>query len=672
MASHPLPVDSDQASMDWHEIEDLLDRIAQVSKSDASASEFYRLLLDRIVPAVGASGGAVWTCARQGELCLEYQIDLAGSPNIPGHELLGCHQPLVEDALRTGEPRIAPPHSGDSPGELANNQTNDWLILHPFHVGPQTSGVIELVQRREMTAVMGRGYLRLLAAVVELTDDFHRNHELRELRRREQTWRQYERFTERVHRSLDVDQTAFLIANDGRTIIGCDRVSVLVRHGAKYRATAISGADALDRRAKVVRKLEQLVARCVVSGDPVSYCDGTADLPDEIERPMQEYLDESHARAVSIVPLREPASSIGPRPARIIGVVVAEKFQATDSDAELREHVTEIADHCAVALGNALTHSSQPLASLGRMLATARWLTQARQLPKTALALMAIAAVAAGLTLIPADFEIEANGELQPRHRRDVFASDDGVVQELLVDHGRVVHAGEPLVLLRKTELDLEFRRVAGEMQTTAKELTAVQAERLENATPGPETRRNSHQLTADEEELKERLKGLADQHEILERQRSDLIVRSPMDGQVLTWNLKQLLEARPVQRGQTLLTVADLDGPWVLELSVPDHRSGHVVTARDELQRDLKVSFTLASEPGAVYPGRIADMALSTELNEPNGPMALVTVDFDRRDVVGLRPGATAIAKIHCGRRAVGYVWLRDLFEFVQSRWWW
>ena len=48
-----------------------------------------------------------------------------------------------------------------------------------------------------------------------------------------------------------------------------------------------------------------------------------------------------------------------------------------------------------------------------------------------------------------------------------------------------------------------------------------------------------------------------------------------------------------------------------------------------------------------------------------------LVTVEFDKQQVPALRPGGTADAKIHCGRRALGYVWLADLYHYIQSLWW-
>jgi hypothetical protein len=109
-----------------------------------------------------------------------------------------------------------------------------------------------------------------------------------------------------------------------------------------------------------------------------------------------------------------------------------------------------------------------------------------------------------------------------------------------------------------------------------------------------------------------------------------------------------------------------------VLELHVSDARAGHVLQARQELRPELGVSFALSAEPCTVYEGQITNVALSTELGETTGPTVLATVDFDRGQVRGLRPGATVIARIHCGRRAIGYVWLHDLFEFVQSHWWW
>jgi len=667
------PLDLDSPGLDWQQIEEMLDQLARAAKSAASRHEFYVFLLNQVVPVFAASGGAIWTSAGGEELKLENQLNLIAGTSIAARHVLASHQAIVEGVLRTGQPRAVPPRSDAANSGSAASPIESWIICYPFQLGARASGAIEIILPHTASLAKAREYLRVLNAVVELTDDFHRNRELAELRNLKGKERDIAGFALRVHRGLDVDQTAFMIANDARRVIACDRVSVLLARGTQCRAIAISGVDVLDRRAKLVQKLEQLATRVIASRDPLWYLDGIADVPEEISQPLEAYLDESHARVLAIVPLFEPRTESDSCPARIIGALVAEQFHATGSAYELRELVTEVAGHSTVALGNALVHSRMPLAGLGRLLARLRPSADGRLFfPKLSLLLAAAGAIAAALVFLKADFNIQSPGELQPERRRDVFATDDGQVSELLADHATRVRVDQPLVVIRNPQLDLELGRVAGEIQTAQKKLAAVQAERLENAPQVATARRSAHQLTADEEELKELLKGLHLQREIIEQQKLDLVVRSPIDGQALTWNLKRLLESRPVERGQMLLTVGDLDGPWVLELHVPDNRAGHLLQAREEIEPGLEVTFALLSDPGTTYRGRILDVAMSTELDEATSPTILATVGFDRGEVAGLRPGATVTAQIHCGRRALGYVWTHDLIEFVKSHWWW
>ena len=166
MSSHSLPVDSDPTHARWHELEDLLDELALESKSALTADAFYRQLLARIVPAVGACGGAIWSGRGTDELRLESQVNLAAGQMAPNQEVLGRHQSLVEDVLRAGEPRTMPPDSAAPSGQGGGASSTYWLIFHPFQTA-DAPGVIELLGRREMTAAEAREYVRILAAVVE-------------------------------------------------------------------------------------------------------------------------------------------------------------------------------------------------------------------------------------------------------------------------------------------------------------------------------------------------------------------------------------------------------------------------------------------------------------------------------------------------------------------------
>jgi hypothetical protein len=199
--------------------------------------------------------------------------------------------------------------------------------------------------------------------------------------------------------------------------------------------------------------------------------------------------------------------------------------------------------------------------------------------------------------------------------------------------------------------------------------LAAIKSSRLAQRDEEERAQLDEGRAAAEEEELRRWLESLQAQHAILVQRKHELAITSPIRGEMITWNAPELLTSRPVSRGQHLLTVADLDGPWILELRLPDHRAGHLLDAQKARGRDLAVSFILATDPNTRYRGRIDDVARTTELDESETPSLIVRVRFAENQIGLLRPGATVIAKIHCGRRSLGFVWFHELIEFVQSR---
>ena len=125
------------------------------------------------------------------------------------------------------------------------------------------------------------------------------------------------------------------------------------------------------------------------------------------------------------------------------------------------------------------------------------------RLPLTAVVAAAVVVATVLLMIMLADFRVEARGELQPELRRDVFAPADGVVQQVYVEHAQTVAAGDLLLEMRQTELDFEFARVLGELQTAGKQLEGIQATRLSRQRAEETEDRSEDQLTAEEEELK-------------------------------------------------------------------------------------------------------------------------------------------------------------------------
>jgi multidrug efflux pump subunit AcrA (membrane-fusion protein) len=169
--------------------------------------------------------------------------------------------------------------------------------------------------------------------------------------------------------------------------------------------------------------------------------------------------------------------------------------------------------------------------------------------------------------------------------------------------------------------------------------------------------------------ELQETAAGLQRQLALLRQKEEQLTVRSPIAGEVVTWRLRDKLVHRPVERGQTLVTIVDPAGPWELELRMPERRVGHLVRAAEGLGEDLDVTFHLATHPGEEFHGMVTELHRTADVQGEDGNTVLVRVAVAREELPDLRPGATVNARVHCGRRPLGYVWLHEAIEAVQSR---
>ena len=102
--SHPNSGPTDEA---WRQIDELVEAVAGLSTSDLAPSEFYAGLMDRIVPALAAVGGAVWTSSPEVGLRLEYQVNLARALESEDQGDQRRHARLIEHVLqRARRPRV--------------------------------------------------------------------------------------------------------------------------------------------------------------------------------------------------------------------------------------------------------------------------------------------------------------------------------------------------------------------------------------------------------------------------------------------------------------------------------------------------------------------------------------------------------------------------------------
>ncbi|HEY4759706.1 MAG TPA: efflux RND transporter periplasmic adaptor subunit, partial [Thermoguttaceae bacterium] len=523
------PLDPQLIEQTKQQIRSLVAEIVQLSKSDISPEEFYGEFLTRVVSALAAVGGVVWTTNEEGRLALQYQINLQETRLRQSEEDQVQHNRLLYKALSSGEGILVPPHSGAGDDQQAGNPTDFLLVLGPLKTDLETVGLVEIFQRTDAAPSAQKGYLRFLIQMCELATDFLKSHQLRHFSDRQVLWTQLEDFARVVHASLNPRETAYTIANEGRRLIDCDRLSVAIRRGKRCTIEAISGQDVFDKRSNVVRLLGRLATAVTATGDAVWYSGDTRDLAPQVERAVEEYVDQAHSKTVAILPLKRPAPpeeedpNQRSQPEKPIGALIVEQIEDSRVAASMVHRVEVVSRHSATALANAMEHQSLFLMPLWRALGKTRWILQARTLPKTLSIGGAILIVVLILALWPAKFEMEAKGTLEPADRRDVFAGIEGVVQDLMVDHGDQVQLDQMLVKLRNTDLETAIADLEGQRLSTSQRMLMVQRALVEETKLRIEER---NRLAGELAELKEKQASLEKQLVLLKTKQAELSIK--------------------------------------------------------------------------------------------------------------------------------------------------
>ncbi len=675
------------------QIRALIGEIEQLSKSDAAEADFFRGLLERVIEAMGAVAGLVWLTGKEGRVepiahLKMHETGLSDSP-----EVQAAHSGLVQTLMSSPSGLLVPPQAAlTSPDgkPTGSNPSNLLVIGAPIDRGESRQGLIEIFHQPNQTDVE-RGYLKFLQQVSAVAGGYLERRQIKTLDTQQSALEQVDRFSRALHESLNPIATAFVLANEARRIIGCDRVSVLVKKGRKLRLEAVSGQESIERRATAVRAIQSLARVVAKARDPLWHPDAERELPPQIEEELENYIDESHATAMAIIPLEKPRptpivkqggvdavavakAEAPPKEAPDpIGVLVVEWFSSTTFEGGKRARVELVAEHGAVAIANAIEHTTMPLYVVANLLSKSRVLTTARNLPKTVLALVAFVALLFALAFVRMDLRLEGKGTLEPVHRRDVFAEIEGIVEQLEpgLKHGSEVKQGELLAVLRNTDLEVAVADVLGRKASSEEQLVATRRSLLEDKGLSSDEK---NRLAGRAAQLRREIESIDQQLRLYEHKKKDLEVRSPIDGVIVTWQVRDRLLFRPVERGQVLMSVADKTGEWELEIHMPDDRLGHINRALNEAKaegRKLEVDYIVATDPGTRHYGTVEEIHEQAEVRGEQGNTVLVriTIDPTNHEKEELGAGATVTARVNCGPHAMGYVWLMDVMAFFQTQ---
>ena len=275
-----------------------------------------------------------------------------------------------------------------------------------------------------------------------------------------------------------------------------------------------------------------------------------------------------------------------------------------------------------------------------------RWQRYWQSLNKNQKALFYIAPLCLVLisVFVPVSHKVKGEANLEGEIQRAIVAPEDGYLSQADVKAGEVLQKGQVLALLDQKSILLEIKRWQSEKQEYEgqynRELNALNHTQMQIA------KSKMAQAEAKLELYKQRLQRLT--------------ITAPIDGVVIKGDLSRAL-GTPVERGQVLYEMAPVDA-FKLVIMVPEKdirylttgQSGRLILsayANDKITfKVISVASVFAEQKSGVY------YRVEAELTQTHNQ---------------LRPGMSGIAKISVGRKPLGWVLIKPLWNWLRLKLW-
>ncbi|HZY88892.1 MAG TPA: hypothetical protein VFE78_28970, partial [Gemmataceae bacterium] len=509
-------------------------------------------------------------------------------------------------------------------------------------------------------------------------------------------------------------EVAYLVANEGRRLIECDRVSVAVRRGGqKATIEAVSGADVVEKRSNLVQLMRKLSERVIEWGEKLVFKGAKDDsLPPKVLDALDAYLAESPSKLLVVEPLHDEREDKDKekgkhrRPAR--AALVMECFEPPADAQQYVNRMEVVSRHAAPALYNAVEHRRIPMRFVWMPLAKVQEGLGGKARAISALVVVALSLIGSALFLLPYPLKMDANGNLLPVVRRVVYPPETGVIREFRAEPNAKVVPGRDLAMLFDPKVENKIRTLVGERDTAYAEAKIADT-RLKEGPPllrdrmDLETQLGSKTLLAQQKaaELRSYMDSIGAYPKNPERtSQITFTMRAPEFTQdesrllgrrewtVLNSNFKEEWRGKEAKPSDPILRLGAKEGPHEIELRIPQKHIGQVLAAMAELERAgkpqvLDVDYILKTVPertfkGKLYRDKIAAQADPNrdDKDEPE-PVVLAYVSIDDADIpVGDRlppeqnlSGAEVHAKVRCGNHRLGYSLFYGVWEFFYEK---
>lgn len=678
------PVDPGQVEQARRQINRLAEEIAQLSEADLSPPEYYGEFLQRVLTAIAAPAGAIWLKTPQGNLQLQYQINMRQIGLDRGENTRHMHDELLRQVTAKATPGLFPPHSslGQPDGNnnaVAGNPTDHVILLAPILYDKQVAGIVEVWQEPKRGGDAQRGFLQFMVRMASLAAGYTRNFQLRQMVGQQAVWQQLEAFARQIHNTLNPTEVSYIVANEGRRLVEADRVSVAIRDGKRPKVMAISGADVVEKRSNLVQLMRTLFERVIDWGEKLVFAGDKDDsLPPAVLKALDAYLAESNTKQLVLMPLVDEREKEKKKPAR--SAILMESFETSENSEQAVARLEVIGRHATSALYNAAEYKRIPFRFLWLPIAKLQEGLggKARAIGMTIFFLLGV--LVAAMIFVPYPLKMDARGHLQPKERAWVFSPISaqilGIKRNLV--SGTEVTEGEELIRMQSKELREKLKELERDINLAKSEMDDTSdagAAKREDA-------KKTHRKKTEERDALYRLTNA------IVTNPGEFYIRSPMGGIVLTSEFREGLLNRLVTPADPLLRVGKTNpksprrADWEIELKIPQKHIGQILTAfksSDELDVDL----LLVSTPTRTFKGKLKkDQVAAQAQNEKDqhdepDPVVVAKVRIDGAGIAPgdlippelLLTGTEVHARVRCGNRAMGYSLFYGVWEFIYEK---
>ncbi len=688
MSVGPNPnLDVNQIEQMRQQVNRLAEEIAHLSEMDLAPAEYYGEYLQRVLTCLAAPAGAVWLRTPQGNLQLQYQINMRQVGLDSSDTSRQSHDELLRQVAMKGQPNLFWPQSSVGTPEQgvpgAGNPTDYVILLAPILVEKQVAGMVEIWQEPNRGDAAQRGFLQFMVKMAALASGYTRNHQLRQMVGQQQVWTQLETFARQIHASLNPTEVAYLVANEGRRLAESDRVSVAQRQGGRAVVMAVSGADVVEKRSNLVQLMRTLFDRVQVWGEKLVYS-GTKDdtLPPGVNQALDAYLAESNSKLLVVLPLKDEREEKSKRPPR--SALMMECFEPTAAPEQMLARLEVVGRHATSALYNAAEHRRIPMRFIWGPLAHVQDGLGGKARAIITLVGLFLVALIGVMILVPYPLKMDATGILLPRDRAWVYPPVSGRIEEIRknLESGKFVFKGQEIMRLYDMDLKDKITDLQTKIQSAQNTIRALQGVRSkENET--------ANKVELDDARSKEfaftqQLNDLRERTNSIQGKPGEIWVRAPIKGIILTGDFRENLFTRGVKPNDPLIRIGDANiknpkiSEWEIELKIPQKHIGQVLTAFGvaDVKGELDVDFLLVSKPKEATPNR-------DDHNESD-PVVLAWVRVypkpgpdGKPDIAPenqippelLLAGTEVHSRIRCGNHAMGYSLFYGVWEFIYEK---